>query len=593
MTISQKKEMETIVLSYPRLAQRMKGREEEVEKALELLSEIAADFSPRIVRPLLKVLDWITGVLYDGINVEYENQLDLKDLVANNSVVLVPNHQSHADYVALNYYVYKKYGFPVYVAGGINLNVFPIGKLFRCSGCFFIRRSFNSDILYRLVLEAYIFYLLKTKKPIEFFFEGGRSRSGKLLSPKFGLYQLVFEAHRAIPEAERHPLKFVPVSIVHEYVPEQKTLSRELQGAEKKSESFFQVLKVLKIFSKDLGTIHMRLGSPITPSDHLEQKELTKETAKLGFETVERNMIVTPPALLSMILLDAPAGALKWGSILKRAERIIDYCQAFSIPLSPGLRNQPLQEVLERAVDLMIANKKVSAIGRTRFGHVFYFIRPEARLEMLYFKNAVIHHFILAWMVNLFWINIFNGTLNTLDEFRQFISKHARRMQMEFYLPELESLEKQFLAIMGHALERPILSLEECLGFIPRDLYKLASSLSVFSRSGSFIVEGYFMAARAIRSLARMGKETFSFDQFVKEYAAVFNFEIDHAGLVKNRECLSKPLVRNTLKFFEGEGFLNNDLGRYSVVDRERLEVFIEELQADLSTELMFNVRED
>ena len=593
MPISLKNEMQSIVLSYPRLAQRLKGREEETAKALALLKEIAADFSPRLVKPLLKLLDWLTGVLYDGLNVESEDGTDLGELVKNNSVVLVPNHQSHADYVALNYYVYRTYGFPVYVAGGINLNVFPIGRLFRASGCFFIRRSFNSDILYRLVLEAYIYYLLKQKKPIEFFFEGGRSRSGKLLSPKFGLYQLVFEAHRAIEEAERHPLKFVPVSIVHEYVPEQKTLSRELQGAEKKGESFLQVLKVLKIFSKDLGTLHTRMEKPFDPPISEDQKEITKEAAHIGFDIVERNMIVTPPALLSTILLDAPTGALKWESIVKRAERILDFCRSFNIPLSPSLRDQQLSVVLERAVDLMIANKKVSAIGRTRFGHVFYFIRPEARLEMLYFKNTVIHHFISAWIVNLFWINIFNGKLNTLDQFKAFFIKHSQRLKMEFSMPSEDLLEQRILEVMRHCLGRKIDSLQECLDFKPRDLFQLASGLSVFARSGSFIVEGYFISARAIRSFGRLGKETFSYEQFYKEYLSVCNFETQHGGVVKNRECLSKPLIRNTLKYFESEKIISNELGKYTIVNREMLEQFILELQDDLATELMFNVRED
>ena len=85
-----------------------------------------------------------------------------------NCVVLVPNHQSHADYIALNYAIIKKFGFPVYIAGGINLNIFPIGYLFRNSGCFFIRRSFNNDILYKMTLEGYLYYLLARESRLSF-----------------------------------------------------------------------------------------------------------------------------------------------------------------------------------------------------------------------------------------------------------------------------------------------------------------------------------------------------------------------------------------------------------------------------------------
>ena len=127
----------------------------------------------------------------------------MRELMSKGSVVLVPNHQSHADYVEINYKFYKKYNRPLYVAGGDNLNIFPIGKIFRGGGCFFIRRSFQSDIIYKLTMEAYLYALLKQKQPIEFFFEGGRTRSGKLRPPKFGLYSMLLEAHSHLPEVIR------------------------------------------------------------------------------------------------------------------------------------------------------------------------------------------------------------------------------------------------------------------------------------------------------------------------------------------------------------------------------------------------------
>ena len=100
----------------------------------------------------------------------------------NHNIIFVPNHQSHADYLALNYAFHKDYtDIPVHIAGGINLNIFPIGTMFRKSGCFFIRRSFTNDLNYKNTFEAYLYYLLKQGFPIEFFFEGGRSRTGKLL----------------------------------------------------------------------------------------------------------------------------------------------------------------------------------------------------------------------------------------------------------------------------------------------------------------------------------------------------------------------------------------------------------------------------
>ncbi|MCK5883476.1 MAG: 1-acyl-sn-glycerol-3-phosphate acyltransferase [Bacteriovoracaceae bacterium] len=585
--------MEETVLSYPRLSKRLKGRGPESKKAIDMLYEIAADFSHQGVRPSIKILDFIFKKLYDGIKVSFEGDYRFDELVKDNSVVVVPNHQSHADYVALNYYIYKTFRFPLFVAGGINLNVFPIGKIFRKSGCFFIRRSFSSDIMYRLVLEAYIYYLLKNKKPIEFFFEGGRTRSGKVLAPKLGLYQLVFEAHNALKEHERYPLKFVPVSIVHDNVPEQRTLSRELQGAKKKKESFLQILKVFKIFSKQMGSINVRFGAPIAPTFSEDLKDTTRTIAFDCFRSVGRNLMVTPTSLISMILLDAPDGALKWESIMSRAHKVMSFCRRNDIPLSPSFDDVELREVLEHSVDLMIANKTVKAMGRTRFGHVFYFIRSEARLEVLYFKNSITHHFVIPWMVNLFWINLFNGGLKSESEFRSFLDAQLKRMQIEFFLPDSDEMIVRVLRTISDCIGRELTDLSECSHLAHEDLFKLAAGLSVFSRAASYIVECHFISGRAIRALAREGKDSFSFDEFNKEFKGVFEFEMKHGNLVKYKECSSRPLVRNTLKYFVDGEIISGNLGQYSVTNRDKLEKIIERLKNDLSTELMFSVRED
>ena len=170
----------------------------QINKILKNLDEIKSTFSKRSIGAVLKFLKVALNKIYKIFSLELPDGAILK-LVKKNSIVLVPNHQSHADYIALNCALYSRFKIPIYIAGGINLNVFPIGTVFRESGCFFIRRSFNNDILYKLALEGYLFYLLSEGKPIEFFFEGGRSRSGKLLPPRYGLFQILSIAHGYIP----------------------------------------------------------------------------------------------------------------------------------------------------------------------------------------------------------------------------------------------------------------------------------------------------------------------------------------------------------------------------------------------------------
>ena len=116
------------------------------------------------------------------------------------------------------------------MAGGDNLNITGVGGWFRKMGCFFIRRRFPDDAIYKLTLEAYLYHLLREGRVIEFFFEGGRSRTGKLLPPRFGLYRMLMNAHSELSKVSGKKLAFVPVSIAHEYVPESRSLDRELGG---------------------------------------------------------------------------------------------------------------------------------------------------------------------------------------------------------------------------------------------------------------------------------------------------------------------------------------------------------------------------
>ena len=164
------KPQETI-LSYSKLKERIESKSnagEELKKVSKNIEEIKDNVSLIYLKYIKKFLDKIIYWLYDDIIFD-DSLVDLKELLKNHLVVLVPNHQSHADYVAINYMFYKKYKVPVYSAGGKNLNLPLLGFLFRKVGCFFIRRSFASDITYKLTLEAYLYHLLKNGKVIEFF----------------------------------------------------------------------------------------------------------------------------------------------------------------------------------------------------------------------------------------------------------------------------------------------------------------------------------------------------------------------------------------------------------------------------------------
>lgn len=588
------KEMEEIVLSYHKLSNRIKGKPEDKEKALKNLKEIRAELSLPFLKTFEKFLDASLSQLYDGINFN-DNGHNLAELSKKNNLVLVPNHQSHADYVAINYVYFKKYQSPLFVAGGNNLNIFPIGPLFRRSGCFFIRRSFSNDILYKLTLEAYLYYMLVKGNPIEFFFEGGRSRTGKLLPPRYGLYQMLIEAHSAIAPEKRKPLQFIPVSIVHEYVPEQKSLARELDGAKKVKENAGQILGLVKLLSYQFGNVHINLGTPIiappAPEDSVELKIQTQKLAFECFLEVGKNMRVTPTSLLAMILLDEPTGALKWEEILTKARHIVTYCEKFQVPITDSIKLENLEKSIERSMDILIGNKKVEMIGNTSSQHVFYSIKDDSRKEILYFKNTILHHFLVPWIVHMGWVNLFSGHITNVEELKKFFINQRKQLTHEFYLPTVKEILKLTLNIVTDSIGREVNSLEECVDLTHKELYLILAKVGIFSRACNYLLEAYYICGLTLKNLAEHDyKEGFKMETFLKRYKEVFESEKKLRRIIKYAESYSVPLSKSSLQYFIHAKIVETNAGFYTIADQEKLSEALTKVESDLSSQLSINL---
>lgn len=592
--------MQKIVLSYPKLKERIEKRDspdKERVKALANLDEIKAEFSPTTIKTFTKFLDASLPKLYDDINFD-DSTTDIKELMKDKCVVLVPNHQSHADYLAINYVFIKNYKVPLYVAGGVNLDIFPIGKLFRRSGCFFIRRSFANDITYKLTLEGYLYYLLKMGRPIEFFFEGGRSRTGKLLPPRYGLYGMLLDAHKALLKERETPMVFVPVSIVHEYVPEQKSLAKELGGAKKKKESTRQLLGLFGLFAKQFGSIHVRLGKPVeVGSQNLEDdneefhKKHTQDLAFRCFREVGRNMMVTPTSLLAMVLLDEPSGAMVWNDIMTKAEAILNYCEKFNIPVTQNLSKEKFEKSLERAMDILIGNKKIDVIGREHHGSLYYSIREECRAEILYFKNTILHHFIIPAIIGDAWINLFSGQIKDVKDLKEFFLFQRRSLKHEFYLPTVKQFFYRTLSVVSDAIGRRVGSLEELMSLEGQDLYAIASKVGIFNRALTYILEAYYVAGKALEKLSRDYPEGFKIDAYNKKVKEVHEAERRLDRLIRYPESYSLPLTKTALKYYSHLNLIENDMGMIKMSGHEEFECHLKRIEKNLNDLLTINIR--
>jgi glycerol-3-phosphate O-acyltransferase len=230
--------------------------------------EIASSYSYKAVRFMESMLTHLWNKIYDGV--EVRNSEMVRDLASTHEIVYVPCHRSHIDYLLLSYTLYHEGLVPPHIAAGINLNFWPAGSLLRRGGAFFLRRSFGGNKLYTAVFNEYIFQLMDRGIPLEFFPEGGRSRTGRLLPPKTGLLAMTVQS---LLRGTRKPVAIIPVYIGYERMFEGKSYLSELRGAEKKKESFGQLLGIRKTLKQNFGKVYLNFAEPVFLNKYLDETQ--------------------------------------------------------------------------------------------------------------------------------------------------------------------------------------------------------------------------------------------------------------------------------------------------------------------------------
>ncbi len=178
-----------------------------------------------------------------------------KTLVKNNPdtpVVIIPTHRSYVDFLLMSYVLFaERLPAPNIVSGDDFLKMKGVAGLLRSSGAFFIKRKeLQSDPFYKAILKEYMQQLLRQKQWVEFFIEGTRSRTGKMLPPKFGILTWVLEL---ILEGSMEDILIQPVTINYERVLEAETFPMELLGEQKVQESLSRLVKSAKTLTMNFG----------------------------------------------------------------------------------------------------------------------------------------------------------------------------------------------------------------------------------------------------------------------------------------------------------------------------------------------------
>lgn len=315
------------------------GKDEAAERARarKYAEEIAADLTFSTIRLLDRVLGWFWNRIFDGVEVHHTDRL--RKIAANHEVVYMPSHRSHLDYLLMSYVLYGNGLVPPHIAAGINMNFWPLGNSLRRGGAFYLRRSFNGNELYATVFREYMHMLLTRGYSINFYTEGGRSRTGRLLAPRAGLLNMTVDSF--LRDAQR-PIVLVPVYVGYDRLMEASSYAKELRGAKKKKESIFELLKLVKVLKQSFGKTHLSFGEPVHLGEFLDEKHpawreeprqigvndawvkpLVGDLANHVMRRVNAAAVVNPIGLLGLALLAEPAHTLGERELEQRVDGLL------------------------------------------------------------------------------------------------------------------------------------------------------------------------------------------------------------------------------------------------------------------------------
>ncbi|MDE2305508.1 MAG: glycerol-3-phosphate 1-O-acyltransferase PlsB [Gammaproteobacteria bacterium] len=390
--------------------------------AKKCADEIAANYSQSFVSFMSLALGWLWNRLYDGV--EFHNAEVLGGIGEGAELIYVPCHRSHMDYLLLSYVIYHR-GFAIpHVAAGVNLNMPIVGRFLRKGGAFFMRRSFKGDALYSTVFRKYLALMMARGHPLEYFVEGGRSRTGRLLPPRTGMLSMTVQSYMRDP---RRPVVFVPVYIGYERIVEGRTYLGELSGRPKQKETVLGLLKAVPALRQRFGSVHVSLGDPIELDDLLRAHDALWREEAAGSEDprcdwlgaaiadlarriavgINAAAAVTPINLVATALLATPRLAMAETDLAAQLDLYLGLLREAPYGGRVSLPPQDGAQMVRYAEDFAMIERRTHPLGDIMS------MSPGRAVLATYYRNNVLHLFAMPSLLACCFIS--NASMRTED----------------------------------------------------------------------------------------------------------------------------------------------------------------------------------
>lgn len=399
------------IVASPQFAARVAALSEETGRTPEdvaadarrCLDEMVATVEPRSTRAWDRFGAWLSRSY--SIDASSDRLRQIRELGLQHSLVFLPNHRSYLDPLVLRR-VLVNYGFPPnFVLGGMNLAKWPASVLAKRAGLIFIRRSTRDDPVYPAMMRLYLGCLLKVHANLEWYFEGGRTRTGKLRPPRMGVLRYLLDAFVENAAESTSPTSddvyIVPVSIVYDQQHEVEAISFEDTGGSKTPESLRWLYGFARAQSTRRGQVHVRFGEPLSLLGTLEDARERAGSAdpatvvpRVAFEIADRINAatpITPSALITFALLDNEGRALTLGELLDVLDPLLAYVRERQLPLTSDID-------LARPDGLRSALRTLQTEGVVEVYdgglEPVYAVAPDRFHEAAFYRNTLAHWFV-------------------------------------------------------------------------------------------------------------------------------------------------------------------------------------------------------
>ena len=376
--------------------------------ARKMLEEIAADYSPSTVKIVTVILRWVFHKLYANMEINLDQLDQVRAMAREMPVVYIPCHKSHLDYLILSYLLYQHNMSLPYIVSGVNLNFWPLGAIFRGGGAFFMRRTFKGKRLYSKVFTKYVEYLVRESIPIEFFIEGTRSRTGKIVLPRLGFISILLNAVRATGKKN---LCIVPVSINYEHIFEKSFYLNEAKGKKTEGENIGTMIRNRKMVKQKLGRMYLEIAQPFTLQDLLRQNQGRLPTTKEKVFELGSNMayrianainnytIATPFSIVSAVLLAESKKGILLKDVKFGVKMLYSYLKIKGVTIVGDGPNW-IEGVIDWTEKEKILSSEADDEENMAEEDKFYFLDEENRMDLTFYKNTICHHYAFASLLS-------------------------------------------------------------------------------------------------------------------------------------------------------------------------------------------------